>query len=1360
MTTNESISGADPRNIDRLLALGLDNETDELALYASFGQLIEKPGGYIGRYKLLRTLGEGGMGIVYLAKQTEPVQREVALKVIKPGMDSKQVLARFEAERQALALMEHPHVARVYDAGLAPSGRPYFVMEYVKGLAITEHCDSYRLTIEERLQLFLHVCEGVQHAHQKGIIHRDLKPSNILVVMQDQETIPKVIDFGVARAISQLLTERTIYTEQGQLVGTPEYMSPEQARADNQDIDTRADVYSLGMLLYELLTGVLPFEHKTFHEGGIDHIRKVICEDDPKTPSTRLSKTSVEESAKSARLRQTNTRTLQHKLRGDLDWITLKALEKDRSRRYATINAMAADIRNYLNHKPVSAAPPAFLYRTQKFVRRRQKTVGAAGAGLLILALALWAVQLYLQAGKEREHGMALEHERILTQADDLVTQGRLSDANEIITQLLSSAHVGRQAQLLRAKILLNQQNVKMAVSWLEGLLDTPDEVAGQAHMLLASIYYEGDPRTPGRMDQYYKRHEYHRQQAETLIAGTADYYFLRAQGTYEIQEMLRLLDNALKLDSQHYDSLYQRACIYYAQKGYERLLMDAHAMTVVRPNGPQGYNLKAIALREMSRFAEAIQAHDQAIRLSPDQAQFYHERGRTYARMHQYEMALDDTQKCVDLEPSNSSYAHRLFGAYTALGRYDQAEQFYQTHPHWMAGYRSTGAAPAMVFFALSFKLVLDSLGTGCVWHGETAPPQRDPFAFMYLADEFYAQLSSKARRLIHHGSDPSWHPDGKKLLYTQGISLGSALAVLDLDTGRTELLVAPGRDPEWSPDGRYIAFVKAQRLLPLNRMGALNVRDMLTVPGAPQQPLEVWVLDLGTREVRRVAEGEHPHWGCKSGLLYYSKDQTLYAVSPNQSSDPDAVLSECFGDNPVVSPNEQYVADVRYPELRIVELETKRPVASWIIPPQTHSLWTTSLNWSQDSRTVSVGNGIIGETGLWIYDLDTRNASRILKAHVAAVPRSPDDKRLAISVSGPLYEIWIADVDPNRPVAGALGTPKTVEEHCREIIESCNRWLEADPESLNAHLQRTMAALWIDHNQAALFLQEIEHALERVSYPAGECNIRARGILSHLSPAHSQLLPLAVLLAREAVKKDAAQGRLLAWTFHRSGYPEKASEILKACPDALRGSSRYDSNADTYTITGAGADIWDTVDDFHFAYKRLQGDGSITARIDMIENTNEWTKAGVMIRSTLQPDCVNAMLLMTPSGRLSFQHRRQEIGITYGIYTSSNSIQLPHWVRLIRRKNHFTAQHSEDGIIWQDVLDVSDQPVTIEIPMDETAYIGLAVTSHDATKAAEANISNIYIAGSVSPTGPFDNSQDICFDISHLLDDANKDK
>ena len=378
-------------------------------------RFLDAPGGreianQLGPYRILQLLGEGGMGAVYLADQSEPIRRRVALKVIKLGMDSREIIARFEAERQALALMSHPSIARVLDAGSAPDGRPYFAMEFVPGEPITRYSDRQRLTNRERLELFTQVCDAVAHAHQKAIIHRDLKPSNVLVMVQDGKPIPKIIDFGVAKAINQRLSEKTLFTELGQLIGTPEYMSPEQAEMGSLDIDTRTDIYSLGVLLYELLTGELPFNSEELRQGGFAEIQRLIREKDPPKPSTRLS--GAGERSKTAEKRRTDLAKLLRELRGDLDWIAMKALEKDRTRRYGTAGELAADIERHLRDEPVLARPPGAGYRLHKFLRKNRGPVAAAAAVFLALAAGLAATSvLYLHAERER-----LEKVQALTQ--------------------------------------------------------------------------------------------------------------------------------------------------------------------------------------------------------------------------------------------------------------------------------------------------------------------------------------------------------------------------------------------------------------------------------------------------------------------------------------------------------------------------------------------------------------------------------------------------------------------------------------------------------------------------------------------------------------------------------------------------------------------------------------------------------------------------------------------------------------------------------------------------------------------------------------------------------------------------------
>jgi tetratricopeptide (TPR) repeat protein/serine/threonine protein kinase len=357
--------------------------------------VTERPGTVVGAYKLMEQIGEGGMGLVFVAEQQHPIRRRVALKIIKPGMDTRQVVARFEAERQALALMDHPNIAKVLDGGETAGGRPYFVMELVKGVPITQFCDANRLTTSERLELFEPVCQAVQHAHQKGIIHRDLKPSNVLVASHDGKPVVQVIDFGVAKAVGQQLTDKTVYTQFTQMVGTPLYMSPEQAGQSSLDVDTRSDIYSLGVLLYELLTGTTPFDKERLRTVGFDEMRRIIREEEPARPSARISTLGQAAATVSAN-RRSDPKKLSRIMRGELDWIVMRALEKDRNRRYESASALAADVHHYLNDEPVQACPPSALYRVHKFARRHKAATRAVAVVAAVLVIGAGAYGLHL----------------------------------------------------------------------------------------------------------------------------------------------------------------------------------------------------------------------------------------------------------------------------------------------------------------------------------------------------------------------------------------------------------------------------------------------------------------------------------------------------------------------------------------------------------------------------------------------------------------------------------------------------------------------------------------------------------------------------------------------------------------------------------------------------------------------------------------------------------------------------------------------------------------------------------------------------------------------------------------------------
>jgi serine/threonine protein kinase len=1148
MKSNDSIFGASPEGLDRLVSRALESiEPDAPAEpTVSLEAWTAQPGGRIGDYKLLNVLGEGGMGVVYRAAQETPMKREVALKVVKPGMDTKQVIARFEAERQALALLDHPNIARVYHAGTTEGGRPYFVMELVAGVPITEHCDRHKLPIEERLHLFLQVCDAVQHAHHKGIIHRDLKPSNILVSFRENRTVPKIIDFGIAKALTQPLTERTLYTEQGQFVGTPEYMSPEQAEVTGQGIDTRSDVYSLGVVLYELLTGVLPFDAQTLREGGAEHIRNVLREKNPKTPSTRLRTVSAEESTKLANQRRTDMRTLGRTLRGDLDWITLKAMEKDPNRRYDTPRALAEDIGRHLNHEPVLAGSPGLVYRLRKFVRRHRVQVAALlGVGVLVMALVTSLGILRAGLSKSR-NAEVVRQESVLSAAKTLGDQGEYQDALAAVKTILDSTHVGPQARLLHARLLMldlqSSSETVMAndVRWaqviqeLQGLLGESDEIAGQAHFLLATIYYESDPEAPASTKGYGARWIEHQKKADELLPETADSYLLRAISAATVPQALGFLDQALKLDARHFESVKTRAYIHDVSGNYRQMALDAEKMKTIKPEDAQGYLLSAMAQRGLGWFTEAIADHGRALQLSPDNAVLFDERRQTYMGMGDYSHALLDARECVRLEPSVNLYEMRVFFTLVALGQYEQARTAYHN------------LSAAYDFDKLEFddwatRHVFDTLAAGLSWYPSEDMPTGKAFLPLCLADESYRHLAEKATRLIRQGSHPSFSPDGTKLAYALGVPQFTGIAVYDIESRQSQLLAIPGKDPAWSPDGRHIAYTRNRQTLPFSVLSRQRPMKGLAEPENVALH-EVWMIKAdGTEPPRFIAKGYGPWWSRDSKqVIYHSyKDNRIYS-KPREApgSEPTPIMVRSFY-KAAISPNETYDAYPWKGGLRIVDVTTQAEV-QW--RPEVPAV---VVNWSPDGQSLLVAcSNAVG--GLWLYDVMSQSLSRIRKGYFFGDPQfspNPEKPRLVFEFTTQTtmwgQEIWMADLSPQDCRAERAGACHTVAEHHQEIIKSYyDRSIEMDPNEPMNYLLRAERYLQLNDIEKALI--DIEHFARIEQNPDLRADPYLHRRLNYMV-IRPQFLkrPIDRLIAAqgESIRPDSPARNGLAWCYFYAG-------------------------------------------------------------------------------------------------------------------------------------------------------------------------------------------------------------------------------
>lgn len=1005
--THKHLFGSDPSNLKRLAALGMEDSSDNgnsnSIPTTSAGIFSEKPGDWIGDYKLTTLLGEGGMGIVYRAEQRRPIKRQVAVKLIKPGMDSKSIITRFKAEQQALALMDHPNIARVYDAGLTANCRPYFVMEYVKGVPITEYCDKHRLTVDERLGLFVDVCKAVQHAHHKGIIHRDIKPSNILVASDGDIAVVKVIDFGIARAIHQPLTDRTLVTLGDQLLGTPEYMSPEQADLGNLDIDTRTDIYSLGVVLYELLTGVLPFAPERLRDGGVEQTRKIICEEPAKTPSTRLSAISSEELQRLALLRRTNGSSLSRQLKGDMDWITIKALEKERSRRYETAGFLALDIERHVRHEPVSAVPPSVSYRLRRYLRRHRSQATAATLAFLLMFIAAFSLVARYKNIARLTAVESVIHRSKLIQAREYFMQRQFGDSLELVRSLVTSRHVGSEARLLYAALLVEGKHQQQAVTELEKLAMNEPKLAGVAHSLLTRIYWEGDLEDREKLEKA----AYHCRQAELLVPDTAEAYFLRALTSPAVKEIVQNVNAAIKLDPSHYESRKLLALMDYASGRYEQMRENAEVLTALRPQEAFGFSLKATALYRIGNYNQAISNYDRAMELMPQddgrRIELLHRRNYTYLLLGQPAEVLPSPVAAQNESDDNIAlFCH--FWAYTALGDYVKARQIYEK-------ITSSDSETMDQFKNLSYKYVFDILSAGLTWYPLPDKPSGPAYRIMLEADDDYKRYSDKAQRLIRNAFEPAWSPDGRKLAFSIGSMGNSGLAVLDLETHNIELLMMPGKDPTWSASGQYLAFVRDRQVLPLSDF--VNAETQYQPRSVTEE--EVWIVKADGTEPRRIAQGSRPSWSLDGKTLYYYSRTDLkhYMISTEQASAmPMPVIdyygcTDCF---PSVSTNEKYITYVQDDILKIFDLSTGELVAQWQGPP---GIWISS--WDPDNERIWLGCGdaIDSRTGLLIYNLKNGRGVRVIPGSITSGRRSPTSKQVAFCLGQHLYEIWLLDVN-----------------------------------------------------------------------------------------------------------------------------------------------------------------------------------------------------------------------------------------------------------------------------------------------------------------------------------------------------------
>ncbi len=991
---------------------------------------LPEPGAWVGQYRIVRLLGEGGMGLVYLAEQEEPIARQVALKIIKLGMDTRAVLSRFQSEQQALALMDHPNIAQVYEAGSRDDGRPYFVMEYVPGVPITQYCDQHKLDTRQRLELFLHVAHAVQHAHQKGVIHRDLKPSNVLVMERDGEAVPKIIDFGLAKATEKHLTEETLFTEAGALIGTPEYMSPEQAEMSGLDIDTRTDIYSLGVVLYELLTGTLPFDADTLRSAAFAEVQRIIREEEPLRPSTRLS-TLGPEAQRIAEARRTDIAALARSLQKELEWIPLKAMRKDRTRRYRSAYEFSDDIRNYLDGRPLLAGPESAAYRLRKLLQKYRVPVATAAAIVAILLIGfVTSTGLYIR-GQRAQHAVAtlertVDADRKLSTAQRLQAEGRYKESLDVLDDYLRDGQAEPTARLLHANLLYALDRFDEAQTELTGLIEGPPQIAGPAHCLLATIHMGSDPA----------KAQIHQQAGESLLPRTAEAYALRGMTADGSTATVEWLSKALELDPAYYPARKARALACEAVGDYATMATDAEAMIVMRPKDALGYALRAIVRREAGQHDSAMEDHNRAISLCDSPAELLElrdQRRRTLTQMHDYQAALQDARYCAAARPNDLRSGFELLAALVLAGDYPGARE-----QHAQLVRQPRYSFYKLWIYRYTFRLLIAG-------HSLTLPEdivREEPFSLMQKAIDQYHVCRTLGTCLVPWAFGvPGWSPDGKELAYgridlyglrssspTSGAPLvyePGRLEVLEIETGRVRVLAASGKTCAWSPDGRWIAF------------------DRVPNRGPAGCASELWIVSSAGEQPRFLSRGDWPNWAGRMGQLFYHSGGRAYSLNIDDPlGKPESIVS-C---DPyfAVSPDGKYLAHSEADRLSVVEVSSGRVKTTWTAPPPDgeHGM---ALRWAPNGREVLAGGLHQGEMGLWSFDVEQGKAWQLFPSPVVLGHLSPDGSRIALELRDWYGGLWLARLDAADSVHAAVRSSRTQEQYlrqsCREFAGEIRR-------------------------------------------------------------------------------------------------------------------------------------------------------------------------------------------------------------------------------------------------------------------------------------------------------------------------------